>query len=124
MNLEPVNQPNILSPVSVTFQDDFYPGVTGSWAVNETRCNRTYTVRLKAFTDSVLCGPLQVIGSCPVQIGSSYQFPLMSAEPTEQDTGSFAQSIIPVRDTEGGGKQWTVTIEYAAVRRGQSARQQ
>lgn len=109
---QPVNYPTIVTTTGISYSDDYAPGVvSGSWGVDEARCNRTYTNRLKALTTSQNCGPAQVVQSCPVRIGQTYQFPVCS-DTTENDTGSFAQSITAVRDTEGGGKQWSVTIEY------------
>ena len=111
MNLSPVNFPSILGPGAVAYYDDYTPGSrSGTWSVDETRLNRTYSRRLKVFTSSKTVGPAQVVGSIPVRIGSTYQWPLAGAA-TENDTGSFCQSIRADLDSEDG-LQWLVTIDY------------
>ena len=96
------------SPITTTI-----PPVRGRGAgpFNEVRCNRSYTLKLKAFAASRFVGPVQVIGRIPVRIGDTYQFPLASGTPYENDTGSFVQSISASNATEDG-VQWDVTIEY------------
>jgi len=112
MNLEPVKYPSALTPLVITYYDDYPPGArSGSWSVDETRCNRSYTLKLKAFAGSKYAGPVQVIGALPVRIGDTYQFPLATGVPYENDTGSFVQSISAVNASEDG-LQWDVTIEY------------
>ncbi len=113
MQLMPVNGPKALAPVFFTYYDDIADdAASGQWAADESRINRTYTLRLKAFCASLAAGPLQVIGALPVRIGDPYQFPL-AASATEQDTGSFVQSIRADRkSSDAGGYQWTVTVDY------------
>jgi hypothetical protein len=109
---QPQNGPAAISPVLFTYYDDYAAGAaSGEWSVDETRINRTYSIRLKAYCASKYAGPLQVIGALPVRIGDSYQFPLTLGA-TEKDTGSFVQRIHADRDTEAGGLQWTVTVDY------------
>lgn len=46
-------------------------------------------------------------------VGNSYSF--MAGTPyAEADTGSFAQSVTATEDDDGGGRQWTVAVDYGA----------
>jgi hypothetical protein len=96
-------------------EDDYGPGShSGEWSVDETRCNRTYTNVIKIEVGQ-FDGVLNVINQCGVRIGDTYRFPLYSAAATEQDTGSFAQSIraeVASEQGAGGITQWKVTVEY------------
>lgn len=110
MNLQPINFPSVLSAVAIQVSDDYVPGSrSGEWSIDETRLNRTYTLRLKAFA-SGKCGPLQVIQAVGLQIGSSYQCPYLGS--TENDTGSYLQSIKATNETEDG-LQWAVELQYS-----------
>lgn len=113
MELEPINYPSILLEGGVvSVQDDYKPGSrSGTWAVDETRLNRTYTNRLKVETDSPLVGMIQVIKSTGAALGMYYFFPY-AAGPTENDTGSYLQSISADQYSEDG-RQWIVTLEYS-----------
>lgn len=97
---------------AMTVSDDF-GGRSGSWAVDDTRCNRLYTNRLKVEVSSQNVGPIQVIKGIGVQIGDTYRFPLFSFSATEIDEGSFVTGI-DVEWEAGGptGAQWSVTIRY------------
>lgn len=115
MYLQPVNQPNIFGGGgTIQFQDYPQPNsVRATWGVDETRCNRVYTTRLKVFTTNRYCGPVQIYNSFPVALGSFYQWPLV-AGPTENDTGSFLQSVDLEPDPEAtDGYQWVATLNYA-----------
>lgn len=113
MYLEPINYPSVLSPGIVQLvADDYEPGTRkGSWSVDETRCNRNYVLRLKAITASSNIGAIQVIQSVGLLIGSSYSWPYYG-DPTENDTGSYLQSI-DVENTSDDGRQWAITLTYA-----------
>lgn len=113
MNLQPITNVQVNVPSTCVYADHFDPGSSeGEWGVDENRCNRVYTVKLKCTTLSQYSGALQVIQSCPVRIGATYSYPIVFGA-TEIDTGSFLQSIHAVRDTEAGGMQWTLTLQYA-----------
>ncbi len=113
MNQSPINQPNVLVPGLITgIADDYEPGSrSAEWSIDEVRLNRTYTNRLKVTTASRFVGPLQIIGATGLRLGVSYAFPLFSGPATENDTGSFLQSIKCDLDSEDG-RQWKVTLTY------------
>lgn len=114
MNLTPVNFPSILTPIAIEYFDEITDGgVEGSWGVDETRCNRNYTVQLKVFTNSKYVGPVQLIGSLPVGLGTPYAFPLASFGATENDAGSYVQKISASRTAVTQTQsQWLLTLEY------------
>jgi hypothetical protein len=80
---------------------------------------RRYTNTLVIVTNSPLVGPIQIqqfILGLGVLQGSYYRFPLPeyngnTVAPTEQDTGSFAQTL-DLKPTSDDGMQWLATIEY------------
>jgi hypothetical protein len=112
MNTTPVNYPSVISIAGpITYSDAQIP-VTASWGVDEVRLNRNYKLKLKVFTKSKYVGPVQIYSSFPVAIGSYYFWPLTAESPTENDTGSFLQSV----DLEPEGEdnmQWVATLTYA-----------
>lgn len=115
MNLTPINQPNVLGPAAIKkIYEDYEPGArSGSWAVDEVRCNRTYSSRIKVVTDSPFFGPAQLLLalSAYVKLGQVYQFPVFASVPSENDTGSFLQSMRAELTSEDG-LQWAVTLDY------------
>jgi hypothetical protein len=116
MNLTPVKYPSILTPIGIQALDDYEAGdQSGTWGVDEVRCNRTYSNKLKVFVTSPVSGPCigpaQILMNLPCRIGDPYQFPLLSASPTENDTGSFLQSI-KVEKVSEDGRQWSAVLEY------------
>lgn len=115
MFLEPINYPSVLSSgLVLDITDDYGPGSHGgSWGVDEARCNRTYTNRLKVQTASPTVGPIAIIQAVGAVIGSSYRFPYTTF-PTENDTGSYLQTISVEVDKEANDtRQHIVTLEYA-----------
>lgn len=113
MYLTPVFGPSIISPAVITWCDDYGDGARGGeWGVDEVRCNRAYTNRLKVETTSKYTGPLQIMASIGAHIGDTYRFPYSASTPTETDTGSFLQKIRADLASEDG-LQWSVTLEYA-----------
>lgn len=114
----PVCGPAVYAPGSVALRvEDYVAGAcSGEWSVDDARCNRTYTNRLKLEIATQYIGPAQVIALSGVRIGDTYRFPLYASAPTEADTGSFVQSIHAERAAEhgpGGQCQWIITIEYS-----------
>lgn len=117
MNQTPINQPNILIPGSILSVDDYVEGSRGGqWSISPStdiiRCDRTYQNKLKVITSSKYIGAAQIIQSFGLQLGQTYQFPLVAGSPTENDTGSYLQSINAVNVSEDG-VQWLVTLDYA-----------
>ena len=100
------------------------PGMrSASWAVPSSATfqgNRQYAIQLKVQTSSWFVGPLQIIKQCGLQIGDFYQWPIteingtnsLPAQPIEQDTGSFLQSIKVEEDSEDG-MQWKISLDYS-----------
>ncbi len=92
----------------------------GGWFLPD----RKYTNTLRVFTTSPLVGPIQVqqavLGIGAVQ-GAYYRFPLPElvggaislTTPTEQDTGSFCQSMEIAQDAEDS-RQWKVVLQYSS----------
>lgn len=121
MNLTPVNQPTIINQATWLVYDDFEPATEGEWGVDEVRCNRSYSIQLKLFTNSQYAGvvqAVQAVQAAGAQIGSTYQFPQFTpgVPATEKDTGSFLQSIRARRSTEhdqAGNVIWTANLTYA-----------
>lgn len=108
----PVFGPSILTPSIVAAEDTLERGSrSASWAVDDTRCNRTYTNKVKVVTANRYVGPLQVLGAVGVKLGQTYRFPLIASAATEIDTGSFVQSIRAESDSDDN-LQWIVSIEY------------
>jgi hypothetical protein len=108
--------PSIVVPSTLAkIDDDYEAGSTsGTWEVDERRINRTYTNRVKLVVNSRYVGTLGVIAFIGSKIGDTYRYPLFSPM-TEQDTGSFVQSIRPEKSSEhsaSGQINWTATIEY------------
>jgi hypothetical protein len=117
---DPIRGPSLLVPgFIVLIEDDYAPGSrSAEWGINDVRCDRAYTNRLKVETSSRFIGPMQVIGLSGVILGDTYKFPLYSAYPTETDNGSFATRIRAENVTtqaSGNLVQWAVTIEYTPV---------
>lgn len=109
---QPVCGPSVYSYGVLSAVDTYEKGSrSATWAVDETRCNRTYTNKVKVQTLNRFTGPLQIVGSIGVVLGQTYRFPLLASSATEVDTGSFVQSIKAEQDSEDG-LQWMVTIEY------------
>ena len=117
MDLTPANYPTVITAGSIVLSDSAKPGnVSGSWSVNETRCNRNYSVKLKADISSKYIGFAQIASSIPVRIGDSYQYPLFSGSgPTENDTGSYLQSIEGEIEgwSQDGTARWGIILSYA-----------
>lgn len=112
MNLEPVKGPTTGYVPIVLIDDDYAAGSrSASWAIDETRCNRTYTNRVKVEVANPAVGPLSIIGAVGIYLGDTYRCPLYNG-PYETDTGSFVQSIKADQDSEDN-RQWIVTIDYA-----------
>jgi hypothetical protein len=115
MNLEPVKYPSVLTPGAIEAFDDYEAGAhSGSWSIGDDRCNRAYTLVLKVFTSDKMVGPVQIMSSLNITLGQTYQFPATGGSPTENDTGSFLQSIRCDLDSEDG-LQWKVTLEYGPL---------
>lgn len=108
----PVRGPSASGFPTITVRgEDCAPGAgRGSWSTGDGRIDRTYSSRIK-LGSNVAFGPIAAIQAIGVRIGDTYRYPLFSGGQTEQDTGSFAQSITPEQDSEDG-KQWMVTIDY------------
>lgn len=117
MYLQPVNYPTIYASGTISACEDYAPGSrSGSWSVDEVRCNRVYSSKIKVYCSSKYTGPVAIVSSLGLQLGQPYQFPIYAAAPTESDSGSFLQSIKADQDTEhsaNGSIQWTVSLEYA-----------
>jgi hypothetical protein len=111
MNLQPVKYPSVLSELGGILYEELPMCVRASWGVDETRLNRTYTLRLRVTVPNRLVGPVQIFNSFPVAIGSNYQFPFLLSEPTENDTGSFLQSVDLEPESEDG-LAWIATLNY------------
>lgn len=75
---------------------------------------RTYTSQFTVETTSTLVGPLAVRSAAGIpQPGQSYSNGLAVGDPRyEFDLGAFVQSVQAQEDPDGGGVQWTVTVEY------------
>lgn len=118
MNQQPTNAPTILTASGWTLAEDFEPGfVSGSWGCDDTRLNRTYTVKVIASVDSRFAGPIGAIGALRdngFPIGSTYRFPLFVAAATETDTGSFLTSIDVATAAIGNGQgtMWELTLNF------------
>jgi len=113
----PINGPNLLASAFLALcSDDIAAGSrSGEFGVDEVRCNRTYTNRIKVEVSPKSCGPLQVINACGVHLGDTYRYPLFAASATENDTGAFAQRIRAENVSEPGPGsivQWAVTVDY------------
>jgi hypothetical protein len=89
--------------------------------------NRKYTNTLRVITNDPRVGPIQIqqfILGMGVLQGSYYQFPLTEyingalSNPaggiTEQDTGSFCQTVT-IKPETSDGKQWLATFSYSAL---------
>lgn len=114
---QPIYRPTVVSPATVISRaDDYESGsISGEWAADDVRINRSYTNRVKIDLINQYIGPAQVIALTGVKIGDTYRFPLYSAA-SETDTGSFVQRIAAEKSSEhnaDGGCMWKVTIEYA-----------
>jgi len=115
---QPVCYPSVNAPGAVFSRHDSYePGANaGGWGVDESRCNRTYSNKIRMEISPQYVGPAQVIMLSGVRIGDTYRYPLCDGFPTETDTGSFVQAIhaerVSIHDPSGV-VMWEVTIEYS-----------
>jgi hypothetical protein len=91
---------------------------SGSWSVDDVRCNRSYSIKLRVTLPQPggsFVGWAQIatyLSNSYAYIGSPYQFPAVASAPTENDTGSFLQSMSGAVEPGSHGFAWIVTLEY------------
>jgi hypothetical protein len=108
-----LNYPSVLNYLGfvVSIADDYASGSRGgAWSVNDGG-SRDYRNRLKITTSSKFMGTVAILSALPVRLGDVYTWPIASLEVTENDTGSFLQSI-ELEQTSEDGLQWAATLSY------------
>jgi len=128
MALQLLNYPSLQAQVGLVTGIVNYKGPGGQssrWGIDQVgeiwQGSRQYQNKLLVTTSSPLVGSvaiqLAVQAYSNVLLGNYYVFPLAELSAydilgaTEQDTGSFAQSVA-TEQVEEDGKQWIVTIDY------------
>lgn len=111
MNSDPIHKPEALWATGVIFED-IKGGCSCSWEADDVRLVRSYTVKVRVFVSSVETGPIDILNSFPLAIGDNYRYPIAAGgSSTEQDTGSFLQSVSLEPESEDQ-LQWIATMQF------------